>query len=99
MNDISLVINRARGDLILGQKMMAYTDIESLLKTKVIGVLPEEDKVFLSVGCSLPKKSDSCRAYKILASNIHKGNRKIFDVTNKYNGFFGSIRRGIKNRV
>ncbi len=99
MDNISLVINRARGDLILGQKMMAYTDIEGLLKTEVIGVLPEEDKVFLSVGYSLPSKSDSGRAYKILASNIHKGNRRIFDVTNKYNGFFGSIRRGIKNRV
>ena len=99
LEKISLVVNRARGDLISGQKMMTPIDIQSLLKTEVVGVLPEEDSVFLSIGYNLPNRSDSKKAYKILAGNVHNGNKKIFDVTNKYNGFFGSIRRGLKNKV
>ncbi len=96
---VSLVVNRARGDLIMSEKMMMPRDIQSLLKTDLIGVLPEEDAVFLTSGYSLPKRTESYRAYKMLASNIHKRTKKIFDVTNKYSGFFGSIRRSIKKNI
>ena len=96
---IGLVVNRARGDLIMSDKMMMPTDIQSLLKTELLGVLPEEDAVFLSSGKALPKRSDSYTAYKILAANLHKHTKKIFDVTYKYSGFFGSIRRSIKRSI
>ena len=96
---IGLVVNRARGDLIMSDKMMMPSDIQALLKTDIIGVLPEEDAVFLSSGYSLPKRSDSYRAYKMLAMNVHKHTKKIFDVTYKYSGFFGSIRRSIKKSI
>ncbi len=96
---IGLIVNRARGDLILGDKMMHPADIQMLLKTELLGVLPEEDTVFLSCGYALPPKSDSGKAYKILAKNVHTGSRRIFDVTGKYSGFFGSIRRSIKKSV
>ncbi len=99
MDYTGLVINRMRGDLIMSDKMMMPSDIKSLLKLDLIGVLPEEDDVFLSSGYGLPKNSDSYKAYKMLAQNVHKGTRKIFDVTNKYSGFFGSIRRSIKKSV
>ena len=99
LKSTSLVINRARGDLMVSEKMMMPKDVESLLKTHLIGVLPEEDQVFLSSGYSLPKFSDSYKAYKVLANNIIKGTGKIFDVTAKYTGFLGSIRRGIKRSV
>lgn len=96
---VGLVVNRARGDLIMSEKMMMPSDIQALLKTDLIGVLPEEDAVFLASGYSLPKRSDSYKAYKILANNVHKHTKKIFDVTNKYSGFFGSIRRSIKKSI
>lgn len=96
---VGLVVNRARGDLIMNEKMMLPTDIQALLKTELIGVMPEEDTVFLSSGYKLPSRSDSFRAYKMLADNIVKGTKKIFDVTGKYSGFFGSIRRSIKKSV
>ena len=96
---VGLVVNRARGDLMLNEKMMLPTDIQSLLKTELIGVLPEEDAVFLSSGYTLPHRCESYKAYKILANNIHKGNKKIYDVTSKYSGFFGSIRRSIKRSI
>ena len=99
LSSVNLVINRARGDLIMSNKMLMPVEIESLLKTNLIGVLPEEDVVFLSGGYAMPRKSDSYKAYKILANNIVNGNKKIFDVTNKYSGFFGSIRRGLKRSI
>ena len=99
LNSTKLVINRVRGDLIMDEKMMVPYDIQALLKTELLGVLPEEDVVFLSSGYGLPNRSDSCKAYKILANNLHRGSKKVFNVTSKYRGFFGSIRRGIKKSV
>lgn len=98
LSRIGLVVNRVRGDLIMSDKMLLPRDIEELLKTDLIGVIPEEDAVFLS-GANLPKTSDSYKAYKMLATNIHKQTGKIFDPTKKYSGFFGSIRRSIKRSV
>lgn len=99
LDRIGLLVNRARGDLMMSEKMMLPQDIQSLLKTDLIGVLPEEDAVFLSCGYSLPARSASGKAYNLLAQNIHKGAKKIYDVTNKYSGFFGSIRRSIKKSI
>lgn len=99
LDKISLIVNRIRGDLLLNQKMMWPTDIERLLKTELVGVLPEEDEVFLSCGYGLSNRSLSKKAYKILANNIHKGSKKIYDTTTKYSGFLGSIRRSIKRSV
>ena len=99
LDKIGLVVNRARGDLMVGEKMMMPKDIESLLKIELIGVFPEEDAVFLSLGYGLPLRCESSKAYKILAQNVHKGTKKIFDVTGKYCGILGSIRRGLKRSV
>ncbi|MDY6023592.1 MAG: septum site-determining protein MinD [Candidatus Borkfalkiaceae bacterium] len=99
LDKVGLVLNRARGDLMVGEKMMMPSDIQTVLKTKLVGVLPEEDAVFLSCGYELPRNSDSFKAYKMLAQNVYKGTDKIFNVTDKYSGFFGSIRRSIKRNV
>ncbi len=98
-NSMGLVINRTRGDLIMGRKMLAPTDIESILKIPLMGILPEDDKVFLSNGAMLPKGSDSFKAYKILAKNVINKSNKLFNITDKYSGFFGSIRRSIKKSI
>ncbi len=96
---IGVIVNRARGDLILSEKMMRPLDVQALLKTELLGVLPEEDAVFLSCGYGIPPRSDSGKAYRMLAKNVHTGSRKIFDVTGKYSGFWGSIRRSLKGSV
>lgn len=99
LDKLGLIINRARGDLMLNNKMMLPYDIRDLLKIDLVGILPEEDTVFLSSGESLPTKSDSYKAYKILANNVHKGSKKMYDVFGKYSGFIGSIRRRLKRSV
>lgn len=93
-----VVVNRARGDLIMSDKMMTPEDIRSLLKSDLIGVIPEDDTVMLAGG-ELPKKSEPYKAYKMLAANVHKNSGRVYDVTAKYSGFFGSIRRSIKRSV
>ncbi|MBQ6727983.1 MAG: septum site-determining protein MinD [Clostridia bacterium] len=98
LESIGLVVNRVRGDLIMSDKMLLPKDIKELLKVDLLGVIPEEDAVFLS-NAYLPKNSDAYKAYKMLAMNVHKKTGKIFDATKKYSGFFGSIRRGIKRSV
>jgi len=99
LDKINLVINRIRGDLIMCKKMMNPKDIESMLKIPLIGVVPEEDNVFLSSGYRLPKDSESWKSYSVLAGNLHYGKEKILDLTDKYSGFFGSIRRSIKRSI
>ena len=99
LNSVNLIVNRARGDLMLNDKMMMPEDVKKILKTDLLGVLPEEDDIFLSCGYGLNKRCDSYRAYKILAENIHFSTDKLFDVTGKYLGFFGSIRRSLKKNI
>lgn len=94
-----LVVNRLRGDLVLSDKMLLPKEIERILKTDLIGILPEEDSVFLSCGYNLSKNSESYKAYKILAQNIAKNNNRIIDLTSKYTGIIGSIRRGLKKSL
>ncbi len=99
LDSVGLVVNRARGDLMINNKMMSPENISSILKTELLGVLPEEDTVFLSSGNNLPKKSDSYKAYSILADALCGKKSKLFDVKSKYSGFFGSIKRSIKRSV
>ncbi len=99
LNSVGVILNRARGDLIMSGKTMLPVDVKKILKTEIIGVLPEEDSVFLSMGTTLPKNTASFKAYKLLADSIHKNKIKLYDVTNKYSGFFGSIRRSIKRGI
>lgn len=99
LNSVSLVINRVRGDLILDDKMMMPKDIKEILSTNILGILPEEDQVFLSCGTKIPKRTNSYKAFKILANNLINGENKIFDVFSKYEGFLGSIRRSLKKSI
>ena len=99
LNSVKIVLNRVRGDLIMNEKIMSPLDVQDILRTELIGILPEEDAVFLSNGKSLPNGSDSKKAYKLLAVNVHKGSKKMYNATRKYSGFFGSIRRGIKGSI
>ena len=96
LDKINLVLNRVRGDLIINKKMLKPSDVKEILNCELLGILPEEDKVFLSLGKSLPKNSDSYKCYKLLAQNLIKNKSVLFDVTSKYSGFLGSIRRGLK---
>ena len=99
LKSISILANRVRGDLVADGSCFLPEQIEKTLKTPLIGVIPDDDAVFLETAGLLPFDSSAHRAFKILAKNVLEGKRRIYNCANKYSGFFGSIRRGIKRNI
>ena len=99
LKDVSLIINRVRGDLILDGVMLSPYEIINALKVKLLGVIPEDDKILLSGAGYIPKTSDSGKAFKMIAQNLISGKEKIFNYEKKYSGIIGKIKRSIKKIV
>jgi len=91
--DINLVINMARGDMMLSKETLSPDEIEELLKIPLLAIIPEEDSIFLN------NLKDTSKAFRIMANNISGGRTKIFDATKKYSGLFGAIKRGLKRSL
>ena len=99
LDEIGLVVNRVRGDLLLNKKCFGWREIEEILKLEVVGVIPDSDEILEENGMPLPKRSNANRAFNILAKNIINNKKEIYDVTKKYRGFIGSIRRSLRGGV
>ena len=101
LSEVNVLINRVRGDLVVNKEMLSVEDIHYLLKTKVIGAIPEDDNIgtLSSFAGSLTGKGDATRAFYLLATNVIDGTHKIFDCTMNYRGVVGSIRRKLKKKV
>jgi len=97
----SIIINRARGDLILSGDMLNISIIRDSINGDLIGVVPEDDAVSIQMykGIYECNQSDSQKAIAIIARNIINGQNNLFDCTQKYKGLIGSIRKTIKRRV
>lgn len=96
---IGIIVNMARGDLMIDGHMMGIKEIEDLLKTNVIGVIPQDDKLLLSTNCYLEDDCVSGRAFIKLANSVISGKSKYLDPQKKYSGFVGSIKRSIKKII
>lgn len=92
LNELSIVINMLRGDLLLSGDSLSPKEIHELLKTPLLGVLPEEYGIYSG---NLAEH----KAFKVLTNNLLTGTRKLYDVTQKYAGFFGCIRRTLKKKL
>lgn len=92
IQNISLIVNRVRGDLVLEGEMLSVGDIAKLLHIKVIGCIPEDDNALYMCG-STPALSEHNQAVELLAKNIECGTKRIYDSTAKYRGVVGKIRR------
>jgi septum site-determining protein MinD len=90
---LSVIVNRVRGDLLLSGDCLSPKDVAELLKTPIIGVLPEEDCIY---ECDLTKIHPS---FKLIAGNLLSGKKKLYDVTKKYSGLWGNVRRALKKRL
>lgn len=93
LNGIRLVVNKVRGDLLAGGESLSPQEIESLLKTPLVGVIPEEYSIY-NGDVSILHSS-----VKTLASNLRLGRQKLYDPTRKYTGVLGSIRRALKRSL
>ncbi len=95
-----LVINRFRGDMVVDGEMPTAKDIQDRIGLKLIGIIPEDDAVYLSTGnVGKMKGSQSSKAYAVLVENLTYGKADLFCATDRYEGFFGKIKRMIKRRV
>ena len=93
LSQLSVVLNMVRGDLLLSGDCLTPKEVTELLKTPLLGILPEEYSIL---------KSDLSRphpAIKLLAANFVTGKRKLYDVTRKYSGVVGGIRRMLKRSL
>ena len=101
MKAIHVVVNRARGDLILNAEMVSCEDVGQLLRVPPVGIIPEDDDVNIlsNLGLKAAQKSDGKEATEILARNIHFGTTTMYDITRKYRGFFGGIKRNLRRMV
>ena len=97
-SNIKIVVNRVRGDLVAQKEMIDYKEIEKLLLTECVGVLPEND--FYNISGSMKffgtTDNDLFRAFLILAQNVSMDTKHIFDCTSKYKGISGFFRRKFK---
>lgn len=96
-----LIINRARGDLMLDGEMLTINTISDYLSAELLGVIPEDDSVSkqLLLGGSLDKYSDAQSSLNMIANNLVSDQKKIYDCTKKYKGLFGSIRKNLRRKV
>lgn len=95
-----LIVNRARGDMVLNGEMIDIEEIVSFLKIPIIGIIPDDDDIssLSSIG-AFTNNNLSGRAFTLLAENVHNGSRKLYDYTMKYRGLWGGIKRSLKRKV
>lgn len=71
LDDVSLVVNRVRADMVAHGEMMSAEDISRLLHTPAVGVIPEDDCITLYQQLGrVPDFALSERAYRLLADNV-----------------------------
>ncbi|MBQ7948539.1 MAG: septum site-determining protein MinD [Clostridia bacterium] len=93
LNGLSVVLNKVRGELLTSGDCLTPTEVEELLKTPVCGLLPEEYDIYSG------DLTEIHPAFRTLAGNLLSGRKKWYDVTKKYSGFFGNIRRVLKRNL
>lgn len=84
LNDVALVINRVRADMVARGEMMSAADIGRLLHTPPVGVVPEDDCITLYQQLGrVPDFASSNKAYDVLARNIATKSKVFVDVERK----------------
>lgn len=89
-SNVSLAVNKARGDLLVRGESLAPKEISQLLKIPLLGTIPEEDLIYAG------GVEDLHPAFKSLSNRLLTGKGKPYDVTKKYKGVIGGIRRYLK---
>ena len=81
-----LIVNRARGDLMIDGEMLNIKTISDYLSADLLGVVPEDDCISkqMFVGGQLEKFSQAQQSLNMIAKNIINGEKKIYDCTKKY---------------
>ena len=97
LQSVGFVVNRARGDLILNGQMIDVAQICNLLKSNILGVIPDDDNISMNRSMSkvITKGGES---FEVFAKNIHYCQNKIYDCKSQYKGFWGAFRRKMRSK-
>ena len=98
---ISYILNRVRGDMVVSAQMADVEDVTDALGISPLGVVPDSDEVngLSSVGDIISEQGEVKKAIGVLCDNIENNTSNIVDLTKKYRGILGAIRRLIKNKI
>lgn len=96
-----IIINRARGDLILRGDMMNVNDMSRLLRSRIIGVIPDDDGLVMysQLGRILEFDTKAGRALRLIARNLESGGLHLYDCTQPYRGIIGKIRLRLRRDI
>lgn len=93
------VVNRLRGDMVVGGEMMDAFEVFSMLGQKPLGIIPDDDSLSFCFPGESVKNMPSDTAFEMIATNLHEGTEYMYDCLSRYSGFFGNIRRKIKRKA
>ena len=93
LEKVWLVVNRVQGDLVLCGKQLSAEEIGEVLKTPLIGVIPDDYCLPIAGADYLS------RPFKLLGETVRTGKVRLCDPTKKYSGFFGALKRSLKRRL
>ena len=93
LGEVAVVLNKVRGDLLLSGDCLSPKDVTELLKTPIMGMLPEEYAIYEG------DLTEIHPAFRLLAGNVVTGKKRLYDVTKKYSGLWGNVRRVLRRRL
>ncbi|GHU98082.1 site-determining protein [Clostridia bacterium] len=101
LQSVEVIVNRARGDLMLNYESLDVEDIANLLKIFPLAVIPDDDgaAAMSAFGGTADRDSEAYAAFRILAQNLHHGTKLFYDCTERYRGFLGRLKRNLRKRV
>ena len=98
---IGLIVNRARGDLMVSGDMINVETIAEYLECDLLGVVPDDDVIStkLLTGGGIDDSSNVNKSFYMITNKLHNGIDDVFDCTKKYKGVVGHLRRNIRRLV
>ncbi len=101
INNVNVVVNRIRGDMVARGEMLSHEQVARLLKTPLLGVVPESDNIniYSSFRFERIAKNKEVVIFSILAHNLRSDKKIIYDYQSRYKGVLGMIRRAMKRSL
>ena len=95
---ISLVINRAKADMIRKGDMLSVNDVLDILSTPLLGVIPEDEQIIVSSNKGSPltldnQKGPAAEAFRDIARRITGAKVPIAELGEKRGGFLRRLGR------
>ena len=101
IHNISILINRVRGDLVMSGESLGVDFISDFFKLQIIGVVPEDDEINnqLLLGGDIHQITPAYISFRKIAKSIVSGKVELYDCTKRYKGILGNIRKKLRKII